>query len=171
MKLFARSLFSLILPVIFTVIVPSIFILKFNNHLLAPISVISGFILAAGIFLILLGLGFVVYTNKSFFKVGKGTLAPWDPPKKLVVSDLYRYVRNPMISGLSMIILGESMIFTSIELFGFFILVVIFNHIYFVYSEEPGLTKRFGNEYTEYKKNVPRWIPRLTPWEKDKNTE
>ena len=171
MKLFARSLFSLILPFIFTVIVPSIFILKFNNHLLAPISVISGFILAAGIFLILLGLGFVVYTNKSFFKVGNGTLAPWDPPKKLVVADLYRYVRNPMISGLSMIILGESMIFSSIELFGFFIFVVIFNHIYFVYSEEPGLTKRFGNEYTEYKKNVPRWIPRLTPWEKDKNTE
>ena len=119
-----------------------------------------------GIFLILLGLGFVVYTNKSFFKVGKGTLAPWDPPKKLVVSDLYRYVRNPMISGLSMIILGESMIFYSIELFGFFIFVVIFNHIYFVYSEEPGLTERFGNEYTKYKKNVPRWIPRLTPWEK-----
>jgi len=167
MKLFARSLFSLILPVIFTVIVPSIFILKFNNYLLAPNSVISGFMLAVGIFLILLGLGFVVYTNKSFLKVGKGTLAPWDPPKKLVVSDLYRYVRNPMISGLSTIILGESMIFTSIELFGFFIFVVIFNHIYFVYSEEPGLTERFGNEYTEYKKNVPRWIPRLTPWEKE----
>jgi len=168
MKLFARSLFSLILPLIFTVIVPSIFILKFNNHLLTSNSVISGFILAVGIFLILLGLGFVVYTNKSFLKVGKGTLAPWDPPKKLVVADLYRYVRNPMISGLSMIILGESMIFSSIELFGFFIFVVIFNHVYFVYSEEPGLTKRFGNEYTEYKKNVPRWIPRLTPWERNK---
>ena len=171
MKLFVRSLFSLILPFIFTVIVPSIFILNFNNHLLAPISVISGFVLVVGIFLILLGLGFVVYTNKSFFKVGKGTLAPWDPPKMLVVVDLYKYVRNPMISGLSMIILGESMIFYSIELFGFFIFVVIFNHIYFVYSEEPGLTKRFGKDYIEYKKNVPRWIPRLTPWEKDKKTK
>jgi protein-S-isoprenylcysteine O-methyltransferase Ste14 len=171
MKLFARSLFSLILPLIFTVIVPSIFILEFNNHLLSFNSIISVVILAVGIFLILLGLVFVVYTNKSFFKVGKGTLAPWDPPKKLVVVDLYRNVRNPMISGLSMIILGESMIFSSIELFGFFIFVVIFNHIYFVYSEEPGLTKRFGDEYTEYKKNVPRWIPRLTPWKKDKNTK
>jgi protein-S-isoprenylcysteine O-methyltransferase Ste14 len=169
MKLFVRSLFSLILPLILTVIVPSIFILKFNNHLLVFNSIISGVILAVGIFLILLGLGFVIYTNKSFLMVGKGTLAPWDPPKKLVVVDLYRYVRNPMISGLSMIILGESMIFYSIELFGFFVFVVIFNHIYFVYSEEPGLIKRFGNEYIEYKKNVPRWIPRLTPWEKDKN--
>ena len=88
MNLFARSLFSLILPLIFTVIVPIIFILKFNNHLLAPNSVISGVILVLGIFLILLGLGFVVYTNKSFFKIGKGTLAPWDPPKRLVVADL-----------------------------------------------------------------------------------
>ena len=166
MKLFVRYLFSLILPLIFTVIVPSIFILKFNNHLLAPNSFISGVMLAVGIILILLGLGFEVYTNKSFFKVGKGTLAPWDPPKKLVVADLYRYVRNPMISGLSMIILGESMIFYSIELFGFFIFIVIFNHLYFVYSEEPELKKRFGNEYTEYKKNVPRWIPHLTPWTK-----
>jgi protein-S-isoprenylcysteine O-methyltransferase Ste14 len=167
MKLFVRSLFSLILPLIFTVIVPSIFILKFNNHLLAPNSVISGLMLAVGIFLILLGLGFVVYTNKSFFKVGEGTLAPWDPPKKFVLDGLYRYVRNPMISGLSMIILGESMIFSSIELFGFFLFVVILNHVYFVYSEEPGLIKRFGKNYIEYKNNVPRWIPRITPWKKD----
>jgi protein-S-isoprenylcysteine O-methyltransferase Ste14 len=167
MKLIARSLFALILPVTFTVIVPAIFILKFNNHLSAPNSIISGVMLTVGLFLIISGLGFVAYTNKSFFKVGKGTLAPWDPPKKLVIADLYRYVRNPMISGLSMIILGESMIFSSVELFGFFIFVVVLNHIYFVYSEEPGLEERFGNEYTEYKKNVPRWIPRLTPWEKN----
>ena len=110
MKLFTRYLFSLILPVTFAVLIPSIFILKFNNHILAPNSFISEVMLSVGIFLILLGLGFVIYTNKSFFKVGEGTLAPWDPPKKLVLDGLYRYVRNPMISGLSMIILGESMI-------------------------------------------------------------
>ena len=163
MKLFARYLFSLILPVTFAVLIPSIFILKFNNHILAPNSFISEVMLSVGIFLILLGLGFVIYTNKSFFKVGEGTLAPWDPPKKLVLDGLYRYVRNPMISGLSMIILGESMIFSSIELFGFFLFVVILNHVYFVYSEEPGLIKRFGKDYIEYKKNVPRWIPKIRP--------
>ena len=167
MKLFARYLFSLILPVTFAFLIPSIFILKFNNHILAPNSFISEVMLSVGIFLILLGLGFVIYTNKSFFKVGEGTLAPWDPPKKLVLDGLYRYVRNPMISGLSMIILGESMIFYSIELFGFFLFVVILNHVYFVYSEEPGLIKRFGNDYIEYKKNVPRWIPKIRPWKKD----
>ena len=169
MKLFVRYLFSLILPITFVVLIPSIFILKFNNHILSPNLVISEVMLSVGIFLILLGLGFVIYTNKSFFKVGEGTLAPWDPPKKLVLDGLYRYVRNPMIIGLSMIILGESLIFSSIELFGFFLFVVIFNHIYFVYSEEPGLIKRFGKDYIEYKKNVPRWIPRITPWKKDNN--
>ncbi|MGF7117153.1 methyltransferase family protein [Methanobacterium oryzae] len=116
--------------------------------------------------MIFLGLLFVSYTNKSFLKIGKGTLAPWDPPKKLVIGGAYRHVRNPMISGVLMIVLGEALIFASIELFLLFILFFIVNHIYFVYSEEPGLIKRFGRDYIEYKKNVPRWIPRLTPWKK-----
>jgi protein-S-isoprenylcysteine O-methyltransferase Ste14 len=115
--------------------------------------------------LIFLGLIFLIYTNKSFLEIGRGTLAPWDPPKKLVVEGAYRYVRNPMISSVLMIVLGESLIFSSIELFLLFILFFIVNHIYFVYSEEPGLIRRFGNDYIEYKQNVPRWIPRLKPWE------
>ena len=164
MRLFIRFLFSLILPIIVTVLIPLLAILSFNNHLLAFNSAISGAILAIGTFLIVLGLGFVIYTNQAFFRIGKGTLAPWDPPKKLVVAGAYRYVRNPMISGVLMIVLGETLIFASIELFILFILFFIVNHIYFVYSEEPGLIKRFGNDYDIYKKNVPRWIPRLTPW-------
>ena len=70
-----------------------------------------------------------------------------------------------MISGVLMIVLGETLIFASIQLFVLFILFFIVNHVYFVYSEEPGLVKRFGNDYILYKKNVPRWIPRLKPWE------
>lgn len=165
MRLFIRALFSLILPITVTVIIPLIVILGFNNHLLAFNSALPATMLTIGTFLIVLGLGFAVSTNKSFLRIGKGTLAPWDPPKKLVVAGVYRYVRNPMISGLLMIILGESLIFASIELFILFILFFIINHIYFIYSEEPGLVKRFGSDYIEYKKNVPRWIPRLTPWE------
>jgi protein-S-isoprenylcysteine O-methyltransferase Ste14 len=75
-----------------------------------------------------------------------------------------------IISALTLIF-GETLIFASIELFTLFLLIFTVNHIYFVYSEEPGLTKRFGKEYITYKKNVPRWVPRLTPWEKDNNTE
>ena len=164
MKLVIRALFSFILPITVVVIIPVLVILNFNNHLLAFNSALSGAMLAIGTFLIVLGLGFAIYTNKAFLRIGKGTLAPWDPPKKLVVAGAYAYVRNPMISGLLMVILGETLIFASIELFVLFIFFFIVNHIYFVYSEEPGLVKRFGDDYVIYKKNVPRWIPRLTPW-------
>ena len=164
MKLSTRALLSLILPVTITFIIPALVILGFNNHLLAFDSALSGALLILGTFLIVLGLGFVIYTNQAFFRIGKGTLAPWDPPKKLVVAGAYKYVRNPMISGVLMIVLGETFIFASIELFALFIMFFIVNHIYFVYSEEPGLIKRFGDDYILYKKNVPRWIPRLKPW-------
>ena len=165
MRLVIRALFSFILPLTVAVIIPTLIILGFNNHLLIFNLALSGAMLAIGAFLIVLGLGFVISTNKAFLRIGKGTLAPWDPPKKLVVAGAYRYVRNPMISGLLMVVLGETLIFASIELFTLFILFFIVNHIYFIYWEEPGLVKRFGEDYIAYKKNVPRWIPRLTPWE------
>ena len=164
MRLLIRALFSLVLPITIIVIIPLFVILRFNNHLLTFNSVLSSILLILGLLLIFLGLLFVFYTNKSFLEIGKGTLAPWDPPNKLIIEGAYRYVRNPMISGVLMVVLGETLIFSSIELFLLFILFFIVNHIYFIYSEEPGLTKRFGNDYIEYKKNVPRWIPRLTPW-------
>lgn len=167
MRLVVRTLFSLVLPIVITVIIPLFFILSFNNHLVTFNSILSSIMLILGILWILLGLFFLIYTNKSFFKIGKGTLAPWDPPKKLVVDGAYRYVRNPMITSVLMIVLGEALIFSSIELFLLFILFLIVNHIYFVYSEEPGLIKRFGNDYIDYKNNVPRWIPRLKPWEQN----
>jgi len=163
-RLLIRALFSLVLPITIIVIIPLFVILRFNNHLLTFNSVLSSILLILGLLLIFLGLLFVFYTNKSFLEIGKGTLAPWDPPNKLIIEGAYRYVRNPMISGVLMVVLGETLIFSSIELFLLFILFFIVNHIYFIYSEEPGLTKRFGNDYIEYKKNVPRWIPRLTPW-------
>lgn len=167
MRLIIRTLISLILPIIILLILPIIVIYSFNNHLLGFNTILSSIMLITGFLFIILGLGFLIYTNKSFFKIGKGTLAPWDPPKKLVIADAYRYVRNPMISSVLIILLGEALIFSSIELFALFIFFFILNHIYFVYSEEPGLIKRFGNDYIEYKKNVPRWIPHLTPWEKE----
>jgi protein-S-isoprenylcysteine O-methyltransferase Ste14 len=89
---------------------------------------------------------------------------PWDPTRKLVVAGVYRYVRNPMILSVIMIEAGESFLFGSICLGLTALLFFVINHVYFILSEEPGLEKRFGLEYVEYKKNVPRWIPRLKPW-------
>jgi protein-S-isoprenylcysteine O-methyltransferase Ste14 len=113
-----------------------------------------------------LGSGFVlaVSTIRLFLAVGEGTIAPWDPPQRLVVRGIYRHVRNPMITGLCLVLLGEALLAASLPLLGLFVLGVIINVIYIPLSEEPGLARRFGDDYLAYKRNVPRWIPRLKPW-------
>jgi protein-S-isoprenylcysteine O-methyltransferase Ste14 len=114
----------------------------------------------------LIGLGLLIMykTISLFASVGEGTLAPWDPPRKLVVRGFYRYVRNPMISGVLSILLGEAAIFGSLALLVWFLVFFAFQAIYMPLVEERGLARRFGEDYLVYKRNVPRWIPRLTPW-------
>ena len=114
--------------------------------------------------LLCLGLVLMVATIRLFVTVGKGTLAPWNPPQRLVVRGVYRHVRNPMISGVLFVLLGEAVLAASLPLLGLFALAVIVNVVYIPLSEEPGLAKRFGDDYLTYKQNVPRWIPRLRPW-------
>jgi protein-S-isoprenylcysteine O-methyltransferase Ste14 len=99
-----------------------------------------------------------------FLLMGNGTIMPWDPTQKLIVTGLYRHVRNPMIAGVVLVQAGEAMLFSSWGVGALAALNFILNTVYFIFSEEPGLVKRFGQEYIEYKKNVPRWIPRLKPW-------
>jgi len=112
----------------------------------------------------LVGLSLMISTNRLFTTIGKGTLAPWEPPKKLVVRGVYLHVRNPMITGVLCILLGEAIFFGSWCLLAWFSFALILNLIYIPLSEEPGLVKRFGEDYVQYEQNVPRWIPRLTPW-------
>ena len=115
-----------------------------------------------GSVLILLGLALMFWTNRLFATVGKGTLAPWNPPQRLVVRGAYRYVRNPMMTGVFCILLGESLIFGSLWLLGWFGFFVAVTVTVIPVWEEPRLAKRFGQDYLLYKRNVPRWIPRLT---------
>jgi protein-S-isoprenylcysteine O-methyltransferase Ste14 len=77
---------------------------------------------------------------------------------------MYRYVRNPMIIGVIIVLIGESIAILSFKIFIWVTIFFIMNNIYFLLYEEPDLLKKFGDEYSEYKKNVPRWIPRLTPY-------
>jgi protein-S-isoprenylcysteine O-methyltransferase Ste14 len=118
-----------------------------------------------GITCIRLGLLLMTATIRLFVTVGKGTLAPWEPPQRLVVRGVYGHVRNPMISGVLVVLLGESVLTASLPLFRWFLIFGIINAIYISLLEEPGLVNRFGGEYRTYKRNVPRWIPRPTPWE------
>jgi protein-S-isoprenylcysteine O-methyltransferase Ste14 len=113
----------------------------------------------------LLGLILMALTSRLFTKVGHGTLAPWNPPQRFVVRGVYRHVRNPMMLGVFCILLGEAVFFGCLPLLGWLAVAVLVNVIYIPLSEEPGLAKRFGDDYLLYKENVPRWIPRLTPWE------
>jgi protein-S-isoprenylcysteine O-methyltransferase Ste14 len=112
-----------------------------------------------------LGLLLMIATIRLFVTVGKGTLAPWEPPQRLVVQGVYRHVRNPMISGVILVLLGESVVTASLSLFRWFLVAALINAAYIPLLEEPGLVKRFGEEYLTYKRNVPRWIPRWTLWD------
>ena len=106
----------------------------------------------------------MAWTISDFSRIGKGTLAPRDPTRKLIVNGPYRHVRNPMITGVMFILLAESVMFQSWPIAVWLAIFTTLNLFYMLLSEEKGLEKRFGEEYRVYKKNVPRWIPRWTHW-------
>jgi protein-S-isoprenylcysteine O-methyltransferase Ste14 len=120
--------------------------------------------------LIALGLLLIVRTIALFATFGGGTLAPWDPTTRLVVRGPYRRVRNPMISGVLFVLLGEAALFASPALLLWFALVWAVNAVYIPLVEEPGLQGRFGEEYVRYAAHVPRWIPRVRPWDAEEPT-
>jgi protein-S-isoprenylcysteine O-methyltransferase Ste14 len=118
-----------------------------------------------GLLAIVVSLVLVVATIRLFVTVGKGTLAPWNPTQKLVVEGVYRHVRNPMIAGVMFFLLGEVLLAASLQLLLWLAVFVVVNMAYMPLVEEPGLAKRFGEDYLAYKKNVPRWIPRARGWD------
>ncbi|WP_377510533.1 methyltransferase family protein [Octadecabacter sp. R77987] len=103
-------------------------------------------------------------TMRLFVLQGKGTPAPWDPPTKFVVSGPYSYVRNPMLTSVMIMIAAESIAFSSFALLGWAVVFFALNTVYFIYSEEPALERRFGSVYRHYKSAVPRWVPNLRPY-------
>lgn len=123
-------------------------------------------VLVALIGIALIGGGFSLWlwTVVLFHRIGKGTLAPWDSTRKLVVAGPYRHVRNPMISAVATLLVGEAVFFGSLWILAWAALFVAINSANFLLAEEPGLERRFGDEYRAYKRAVPRWIPRRDPW-------
>jgi len=156
MKNLFKQIFSFILPVTVLVIVP---LWVQNNR-----TINTGFHLVSGLILIVTGLVVMWFTISSFMRIGKGTLAPWSPPKKLVIRGLYRYVRNPMILGVLTVLLGEALCLWSKNILIWAGSFFFINTLYFIVYEEPNLENRFGDDYREYKKHVSRWIPRLRPY-------
>ena len=114
-----------------------------------------------GVIVMLAGVSLVAWCIALFARVGRGTLAPWDPTSRLVAVGPYRHTRNPMITGVATTLVGEAIFTGSRWLALWATTFIAINHIYFLVSEEPGLEARFGDSYREYKAAVPRWIPRL----------
>lgn len=118
--------------------------------------------LAAGLLLVT-GVLLLVRCIWEFARTGRGTLAPVDPPRELVVAGLYRYVRNPMYLSVAMILLGELLLTSSTGLLTFAAAWFVMVCLFVIGYEEPALRRRFGDSYERYATSVGRWVPRFPP--------
>jgi protein-S-isoprenylcysteine O-methyltransferase Ste14 len=119
---------------------------------------------AVGILLIVAGLPGLVDSFARFALQGLGTPAPIAPTQNLVVTGLYRYVRNPIYVAVVAVILGQGILFGDWRLLIYGGLMWLAFHAFVLAYEEPVLAESFGAQYEDFRANVPRWIPRLTPW-------
>lgn len=156
----------LLLPVMALIVIPAglLFLTRSTGVLLISSLATHPFSIVLGLVFAFMGSGLVISTIRLFIRHGDGTLAPWDPTQKLVNSGPYLFVRNPMISGVGLMLLGEALIFRMPALGLWTLIFCIANVIYIPLFEEPRLRQRFGQAYLDYQQNVPRWLPRLTPW-------
>ena len=110
--------------------------------------------------LVLLAVGFVMllWCVRDFYVSGQGTLAPWAPPRKLIVVGLYRYTRNPMYVAVTLILLGWAWSFHSVELLVYAVVAAVAFHFRVVLREEPWLARTHGDDWRQYATRVPRWF-------------
>ena len=113
-----------------------------------------------GLLPLLAGIGLYFWCAGAFTFIGKGTPAPMDAPKFLVREGPYQWVRNPMYLALFLTISGEAILFRSLLLAGYVLLLMVGTHLFVVFVEEPSLRRQFGEGYLAYLRTVPRWLPR-----------
>jgi protein-S-isoprenylcysteine O-methyltransferase Ste14 len=147
----------ILLPINVVIFIP-VLILYFTHFRYASPTVWQSIL---GCIILILGLTLAIWTMVLFHKIGKGTPAPWDKKEKLVVEGPYKSIRNPMLLSVMLMLLSESIILNSKILLIYTIFCFILNCFYFKFVEEKQLEKRFGEEYIEYRKNVPMWFPRI----------
>ncbi|MGI9521440.1 MAG: methyltransferase family protein [Hyphomicrobiaceae bacterium] len=156
----------LILPGTALVLIPALIVwLTQETSFAASFPPGSALLWLAGLLFAAAGLTLMIWTVRLFaIAGGGGTPAPWDPIKNFIVLGPYRYMRNPMLTGPSLILVAEALLMQSTPVLLWMIAFVVLNTIYFALWEEPQLEKRFGDAYRDYKRNVPRWIPRSSPY-------
>lgn len=162
--LLRHTLSIALLPFTVTVLVP-VWIARRNGialHLGASAASVA--LQMIGLGLLAVGGALFVGSLRRFHTEGHGTLAPWDPPRQLVLHGPYRYVRNPMISGVIFVLFGEALLLLSVPHATWAAFFLGLNCVYIPLVEEPQLRRRFGESYLEYCRHVRRFIPRLRPW-------
>jgi protein-S-isoprenylcysteine O-methyltransferase Ste14 len=160
-----RHLLSIaILPGTVTVLVPFWIAQRYGVALVLGESALEAALQLVGLALFAVGLLLFLASLRLFAIEGRGTLAPWDPPRALVVRGPYRFVRNPMISGVIFILFGECLVLLSPPHGVWAVAFLMLNLLYIPLMEEPQLERRFGESYREYRRHVRRFLPRLRPW-------
>lgn len=156
--MFIRALIAfLVLPGIIAGLVPSIIIYsdpwRKNGYTIGLLFMAVGFLI-------------LLWCIRDFYRMGKGTLAPWSPPKNLVVMGLYRFCRNPMYVGVLVLVGGWVLYSASLLLAVYLVILIIGFHFRVISYEEPHLSKLFGADWESYCSKVPRWLPRFRPIKK-----
>jgi protein-S-isoprenylcysteine O-methyltransferase Ste14 len=148
--LFLRALTSfLLLPGLIAYAVPALFVWD-DIHTQAPS--------LAGIGILLMGSLLLLWCVRDFYVAGKGTLAPWDPPKNLVRVGLYRFTRNPMYVSVTTVLIGWALAYRSWSLAIYAVAMAVAFHVRVVLGEEPWLARTHGDSWSEYTARVRRWI-------------
>ena len=125
-----------------------------------PLRIVGGLLVAAG--------ALVLLDSFARFAIkGLGTPAPVFPTRHLVISGLYRHVRNPMYVAVVAVIFGQGLIFGNVRVLAYGALVWLCFHLFVIAYEEPTLRATFGPEYERFCRGVSRWIPRMSPWRGD----
>ena len=149
--------FTILVPGTVTVLVPYLLLSSGSARFSLAIGPVRYF----GWVPILFGASMYLWCAWDFTFAGKGTPAPIDAPKELVVRGLYRIVRNPMYLGVLFVVLGEALVFGSPSLLGYAVLLLTVFHLFIVFYEEPTLRRKFGASYERYCDSVSRWVPRI----------
>ena len=151
--MFFRALIAfLALPGIVAGLIPLLIARGDTNHH-------GGFAIGFGV--LALGVMLLLWCVRDFYVSGKGTLAPWDPPKRLVIVGLYRFVRNPMYVAVLTVVLGWTLVFGSVWLAFYMVVLAMAFHLRVMFYEEPRMRQQFAAEWKAYSAAVPRWLPRL----------
>jgi len=117
----------------------------------------------AGLAIAAAGAGVCIWCILAFATLGRGTPAPFDPPRRLVVRGPYRFVRNPMYLGAAAALAGAAVYYRSSSLLAYAGIFLVVLHVFVLAYEEPTLARTFGSDYDAYRARVRRWLPRLRP--------